>query len=147
MTTREVVLDANVIVGLLDPADALHLGSQDLLDEIKRMGKEPVLLDFIVEEALSVLCRRAHERRRAPPEVRAVVAVVQTWHSRGWIRTSGALLASRFEEVLEIVAEAEGVLNVNDAKLVRLQRGDWIGQIASFDRKLTSQPGLNCFGV
>ena len=59
----DVVLDANVLVGLLDRNDALHVAATQLVGRITGSGHTVVLLDFCLAEALSVLCRRTRERR------------------------------------------------------------------------------------
>jgi predicted nucleic acid-binding protein len=57
--TREVVLDANVIVALLEAADVLATRARELMQRLRDEGAELVLVDVTVTEALSVLCRRA----------------------------------------------------------------------------------------
>lgn len=68
----EVVLDANVIVGWLDKADVHNARATELIDGLKRDGHVALLFDVFVAEAVSVICRRAQERRskstdRRPP--------------------------------------------------------------------------------
>jgi predicted nucleic acid-binding protein len=58
----EVVLDANVIVALLDAADSQHARAVELTERLEAEGHDLVLVDFLVFEALSVLCRRAAQR-------------------------------------------------------------------------------------
>jgi predicted nucleic acid-binding protein len=59
----EVVLDANIIVAQSDRSDALHARAIDILAKLERDGHWPVLIDIMVAEAISVLCRRrANER-------------------------------------------------------------------------------------
>jgi len=61
----ECVLDANVLVAWIDAADRLHTRAHDLLKQLEQDGSEPVLLDVLVGETVSVLCRRFRERRRS----------------------------------------------------------------------------------
>ena len=61
-TMSDVVLDANVVVGMLDEGDSLHARAHGLVAMLKRDGHRPVLLDFLLAEALSALCRRSFER-------------------------------------------------------------------------------------
>jgi hypothetical protein len=72
--TPEVALDANVLVGLFDPGDSLHENAIALIDEIGETGVAIVSLDFIVEEALSVLCRRSQQRKGHPPNLLSAIA-------------------------------------------------------------------------
>lgn len=55
----EVVLDANVLVGYLDANDVQHTRASALLEQLEADGHQSILLDVLVAEAVSVLCRRA----------------------------------------------------------------------------------------
>jgi predicted nucleic acid-binding protein len=88
----EVTLDANVLVALLDAGDVHHRSALDLIRRLRAGGHEPVVLDVLVGEAVSVLCRRATQRRGDPPEVGSILRVVREWFARGEIRwVSGEL--------------------------------------------------------
>ena len=144
MTTADVVLDANIIVGHLDPGDSQHAKAEEFVEALRNSDFELVLLDFLVEEALSVLSRRAREPKSGALHLGAAIDTVEEWHKAGHIQPTGELLATAFPRVLEIVRKSGGVLNTNDAKLVYLQRSDLIGDVASFDRALSSTPGFRC---
>ncbi len=47
-TMSEIVLDANVLVGLLDQNDSLHLHSTAMLTRLQQSGDQPVMLDIMV---------------------------------------------------------------------------------------------------
>lgn len=143
--TVDVVLDANVLVGLLDPADSLHARSTAFLQSLSETGKRMVLLDFIVDEAISVLCRRAQQRKLStPPNLEAAEKVIQEWQEKGLIQATHEHLLSAESAVRSIAFRSGGVLNVNDARLVYLQRCGAIGQFASFDQKLAAVPDIAC---
>jgi predicted nucleic acid-binding protein len=65
-TMAEIVLDANILVAWLDQGDSQHVRAAELLETLEHEGHEPVLLDVLLSEAISVLCRRARERRNPP---------------------------------------------------------------------------------
>jgi predicted nucleic acid-binding protein len=73
----EVVLDANVLVGYLDANDVQHTRASALIDRLQADGHASVLLDVLVAEAVSVLCRRARERKASPPDLTAVLVRVR----------------------------------------------------------------------
>jgi predicted nucleic acid-binding protein len=129
----DVVLDANVLVGLLDGGDALHRRARALVSRLALAGHELVLLDVCMSEALSVLCRRAEQRRHQPPDLSLVLEAWHAWHARGEIFFVTSYADGLFPEVLSVVADSGGRLNVNDALLVVLQRQEIIGDVASFD--------------
>jgi predicted nucleic acid-binding protein len=83
---REVALDANVLVAWLDAADVLAPRAAALLDRLRGEGAEVVLLDMAIGEAVSVLCRRALQRKTSPPDLSGALAVVRMWVERGMVR-------------------------------------------------------------
>ncbi len=130
---REVVLDANVIVAFLDASDALAAQAKNLGEQLRSEGAELVLLDVLVSEAVSVICRRSRERRKDPPDIHEALAAVRRWAEDGsirWVAAEGQRLVG---SVLDVVGETGGRLNFNDALLVVLQRDEVIGDVASFD--------------
>lgn len=139
---REIVLDANVIVAQLDAADVLAARAQDLIARLQANGRQPALLDFVVQEALSVLCRRARERKTAPPSLKPVVDAIRTWADGGAIRWTGTKSERLWPMALDIVEATAGRLNFNDALLVALQRTGAIGEVASFDAGLDAATGF-----
>lgn len=137
---REVVLDANVIVALLDSADALAAQANTLGEQLQSEGADLVLLDVLVGEAVSVLCRRSRERRKDPPDIHEALTTVRRWADEGsirWVAAEGQRLVG---SVLDVVGETGGRLNFNDALLVVLQRDEVIGDVASFDTGFDTVP-------
>ncbi len=78
-----VVLDANVIVGLLYEEDAKQADACALVERIGAAGREVDLVDFLVLEAVSVLGRRADQRKTTPPDFAECMRVVGSWHLLG----------------------------------------------------------------
>lgn len=139
----DVVLDANVLIGFVDPGDVHHQRATDVLREIEKAGASVVLLAFVVEEALAVLVRRKRERRGSTtPDLNAFLGMVRAWQEAGLVDEMVAELAGRLPDLLDIVEESHGALNPNDAKLVLLQRTGAIGTIVTFDRNLAEFPAL-----
>jgi predicted nucleic acid-binding protein len=69
----DVVLDANVLVGLLDKNDSLHQRATELLDRMQRNGDRPVMLDIMVAEIVSGSAGALHSGR---PDRRICAAFV-----------------------------------------------------------------------
>ncbi len=130
----EVVLDANVIVALLYADDSLHQRAVDLTTRLENEGHSLVLVDFLVFEALSVLCRRAAQRKTAPPDLAAAVATMRTWFDNGEVRFLAHEAEQLANSVLDIVTSSQGVLNANDALLIALQHEGAIDTLATFDK-------------
>jgi predicted nucleic acid-binding protein len=138
----EVVLDANVLVGLLYAGDAYHQRARDLADRLEQDGHVVVLLDILVYEAVSVLCRRARERKTSPPDLTRVLTSVRGWFEEGHVRfvaeEGGRLVA----DVLDVIEKTNGRLNFNDALLIVLDREGIIDNLASFDTGFDVVPGF-----
>lgn len=145
-TMSDVVLDANVLVGFLDPSDVHHGNARELTRRIQEAARNAVLLDFLMEEALAVILRRAKERKQGSLSVVTVCSQIRAWYESGLIESTLRDLDGRLPSVLDVVAESNGKLNPNDAKLVLLQRDGVIGALATFDAALAAFPGMLVFG-
>ena len=141
-TMLDVVLDANVIVGLLDDHDVLASRATDVLNRLRTDGFRSVLLDICVGEAISVICRRSRERKSEPPDLGVALARIRAAGERGEIRFVSKNAERLLPDLLAIVEATGGVLNFNDALLVALQRAGAIGDVASFDQGLDTAPGF-----
>jgi predicted nucleic acid-binding protein len=134
----EVVLDANVIVALLYADDSLHRRAVDLTTRLEADGHSLVLVDFLIFEALSVLCRRAAQRKTTPPDLAAAASTMRSWFDNGEVRFLAHESEHLANSVLDIVTHSEGVLNANDALLIALQREGAIDMLATFDKGFES---------
>ena len=131
----EVVLDANVIVALLYADDSQHQRAVELIDRLEAERHSLVLVDFPLFEALSVLCRRATQRKTAPPALTAALATMRNWFDSGEVRFLAHQCERLAASVLDIVTRSAGMLNANDALLVALQHEGAIDALATFDRQ------------
>jgi predicted nucleic acid-binding protein len=138
----DVVLDANVLVGLLYAEDAHHTRARSLAARLESEGHRLILLDLLVYEAVSVLCRRAEERKTNPPSLAAVLDVVRRWFDQGQVRFVAQQAEQLVGQVLDVIAETAGKLNVNDALLVVLYREGIIDKVASFDPDFANVHGF-----
>jgi predicted nucleic acid-binding protein len=138
----EIVLDANVLVALLDAGDVHHRKAHDLLGRLRADGHAPVLLDVLVGEAVSVLCRRAMQRSTDPPDVARVLRVFREWFMRGEVRVLSGELDWAWEDTLAWVDRTSGALNFNDAFIVVLHQNGLVEELASFDAGFDLVEGL-----
>ena len=138
----EVVLDANVIVAILYEADSQHRRARELVDRLEGAGDSLVLLDFIVFEALSVLCRRASERKTTPPDLEKAVAVMRGWFDAGEVRFLSRESERLASNVLDVVTKTAGRLNANDALLVALMHEGAVDGLVSFDAGFDAVEGF-----
>lgn len=139
---EEIVLDANVLVGLADERDSRAADARDIVRWLRARGAEPVLVDFLVGEALSALCRRFADRATPGLEPDLVFARYLRAEQTGQIRRLAAEGYARFDRVLTVVRETAGRLNVQDAMIVVLQREGKISGVVTFDEALAATPGF-----
>ncbi len=142
----EVILDANVIVAWLDEGDSQHSRANGLLDRIEEEGHTVALLDVLLSEAVSVMCRRARERRH-PPDLEVVLEVARRWVEENAVRFVAAESEVLYETVLGVISETRGRLNFNDALVVVLQRQGLIEEFASMDRGFLDVDGFRLIGA
>lgn len=138
----DVVLDANVIVGLLDGGDALAARARTLRAAIAAVGDHAALVDFLFAEAMSVLARRSRERKHARPDFDAIAKTAIARLAQGHIVFLSDRTPAVFGRVLDVMRETGGALNFNDGLVVVLQRDGVIGDVASFDVALDLVPGF-----
>src|SRR3990167_5498161 len=65
MTEIMVVVDANVVVALVDDRDRWYSTAVALRDALVSVGVRLVYLDCVVNEAISVIGRRTEEQQRS----------------------------------------------------------------------------------
>ena len=58
----DLIVDANVLVALLDGADTWHQAAVALYDALRDAGARMLFLDCVINEAISVLGRRVREQ-------------------------------------------------------------------------------------
>ena len=93
-------------------------------------------------EALSVLCRRATERKASPLDLKAALAHIRGWFDGGEVRFLARESERLAGDVLNVIAASEGALNANDALLVVLERDGAIDNVASFDSGFDNVEGF-----
>jgi predicted nucleic acid-binding protein len=69
----DIVLDTNVFVALLDDHDSLAAAARALTQRLRDQEHRARLLDIVVAEAVSVLARRAAERKASPPDLLKII--------------------------------------------------------------------------
>jgi predicted nucleic acid-binding protein len=64
-TPQQALIDTNVLVALVDARDTWHARVQAVREALKTTAISLVYGDAVLNEAISVLARRAQEQRRA----------------------------------------------------------------------------------
>ena len=127
-----ILVDSNVLVAVFDDRDALARQARLLWEGLRRSGTDLVFLDCVVDEVVSVLCRRFEQRKRLA-EWPAAHRKMCDFFSRDKISWVYSEVERLYDEILDLVARHEGCLNFHDALISLVARERGIGQIVSFD--------------
>ena len=75
-TPKQVLIDTNVLVALVDARDTWHARAQAVRESLKTTAVSVVYCDAVLNEAIGVLGRRAQEQRRTAEFAGLVDALV-----------------------------------------------------------------------
>jgi len=132
MTMTAVCIDTNVIVALADTQDKWHSRSVALRDALLAAQTPVVYFDCVMNEAISVLGRRAEEQNRSDQFSRLLVGLlaIVPASSITWIAASAQ---RQFPLIVEQCRLHEGRLNFHDALMALACQELDISAIVSFD--------------
>lgn len=129
----QVAIDTNVLVALVDSRDKWHASAQALREVLKATAADLVYFDPVLNEAISVLARRAHEQGRShqfPSLLDSVMHQVPT-EVITWLSAETQRL---YDQVIALVRNTSGDLNFHDALIALGCRELGVKIIASFDQ-------------
>ncbi|MFN3762384.1 MAG: type II toxin-antitoxin system VapC family toxin [Anaerolineae bacterium] len=130
--SRCIAIDSNVLVALVDRRDKWHQQALALVSALKAEDAALVYFDCVLNEAISVMARRAQEQKRSAEFpglldelLRQVSEDMVTWVSVDTRRL--------FRQIVDLVSSTGGLLNFHDSLIVLSCRELGIEAIASFD--------------
>jgi predicted nucleic acid-binding protein len=130
--SKQAAIDSNVLVALVDRQDKWHLQAGALLAALKVEGADLVYFDYVLNETISGMARRAEEQKRSAefPSLldellRQVPEDIVTWISADTQRLFG--------RIVELVRQSRGALNFHDALIALSCQEPGIAAIVSFD--------------
>ena len=133
-----LIIDSNVLVALLDKKDVWHKKASDILKAVNKLSGNLIFLDCVLNETISVLGRRAEEKRRSsdfPLLLDRLTELVPpediTWISMEIKRT--------YESIIAMVRDYKGILSFHDA-LMALFAQENKPYLLSFDEDFDGIP-------
>ena len=136
-----VIIDSNVLVALLDKKDVWHKRASAILKAVNELDGDLIFLDCVLNETISVLGRRAEEKRRSsdfPLLLDRLIGLVApddiTWISLEIKRT--------YESVVTMVRDYKGILSFHDALMSLFAQKNSIPYFLSFDGDLDGVPWI-----
>jgi predicted nucleic acid-binding protein len=127
------VIDANVLVGLLDERDKWHGTAVAIRDALDEADAELVYFDCVLNEAISVLARRTGEQRR-PEQFDALLDQLARLIPASDITWVGGEIQRLYDEVVGLVRSSAGELNFHDALMALICREQGVSVLVSFDQ-------------
>jgi predicted nucleic acid-binding protein len=133
ITPKQVLIDTNVLVALVDTRDTWHARAQAVREALKTTAVSLAYCDVVLNEAIGVLARRAQEQRRVDQFAGLVHTLLHAVPSDiiVWLSSETQRL---YAQVIELVQSTSGDLNFHDALIALGCRLLGIEVIASFDR-------------
>jgi predicted nucleic acid-binding protein len=145
-TPKQVLIDTNVLIALVDARDTWHASAQALREALKTKAVSLVYCDSVVNEAIGVLARRAQEQRRVDQFSGLVNALLHQVPKEAivWLSSETQRL---YDQVIELVRSTSGDLNFHDALIALGYQWLAIEVIASFDRDFDQVAWLTRVGT
>jgi len=140
----KVLVDTSFLVAHLDDQDTHHQTAKILHQLFKDRGAAYIYLDFVVNETLTVLVRRARERKSDPVPVIQRVRKAIPLELLDW---TGPEVPRLWTSILDTMEEYKGRLSFHDCLLVLIAREGGIEWVASFDRSLDRVAGIRRIGT
>lgn len=139
-----VVVDTSFLVAQLDERDLHHRTARAIHEAFRTREAAYIYLDCVVNEAVTVLSRRALQRKIDPQPIlqrlrREIPAEILDW--------TGPELPRLWERILDKVEEYRGSLSFHDCLLVLILQEGGIEWIASFDESFDQVKGLERIGA
>lgn len=128
----EIAIDTSVLVGLVDSRDTWHDSAWALHDALKVVRARLIYPDCVVNEAVSVLARRARERKHVDefPDLLGRLLSHVDEESITWLSSATKRL---YRQIMDLVRDTSGELNFHDALIALGCRDLHVERIATFD--------------
>jgi predicted nucleic acid-binding protein len=131
-TSKQVVIDTNMLVALVDAHDALHTRAQALGEALAAQEGLLVYYDVVINEAISVLARCAQEQRRTHQFTDLLDGLLHQVPTEVivWLSSETQHL---YSQMIDLVRTTSGALNFHDALIALGCRLLGVEILASFD--------------
>ena len=130
--SRQVVIDTNVLVALVDTRDKWHRQAHVLHAALKAQDARFVYVDCVMNEAISALGRRAEEQRRLS-EFMPLLDKLASFVPDDTITWLSLETRRLYPAVIDLVRQTNGTLNFHDALIAVGCRELGIDAIVTFD--------------
>jgi predicted nucleic acid-binding protein len=141
--TDKVLVDASFLVAQLDERDVHHQAARALHEAFRAREAAYIYLDFVVNETVTVLARRARERKL---EIKPIIRRVRSELPVGQLAWAGSEVSRLWERALDALEEYQGRLSLNDCLLTLIAQEGGVRWVASFDKGFDQVPSITRIG-
>lgn len=134
-----ILADTSFLVAQLDKRDLHHARAKGVHAQICDRDFQYLYLDIVINETVSVLTRRAIERKSDPSAIlhllrQEIPVEMLVWTGAEWPRL--------WKQIFDLIEEYKGQLSFNDCLMVLVAQEANIKWIASFDKGFDKVVGL-----
>lgn len=137
----DLIVDANVLVALLDGADRWHPTAVALHSALRDAGARILYLDCMINETIGVLGRRVREQGRTS-QFAELLSHLSTLIPETQITWAYPEVPRLYADVLDLVRSSNGELNFHDALIALICRQLSVRYLANFDHDFDQMPWL-----
>lgn len=130
---NRIIIDSNLLVGIIDAKDKWHTKANALAEKLQEKGWQPIYLDCVLNEVLSVIGKRLQERNEAHRFL-FILNKLEEIISIKDIMWSYPYVPQYYSSILTLIKEKDGQLNFHDALIIKIAEEYSIGYIGSFDK-------------
>lgn len=139
-----VLVDTSFLVAQLDERDVHHQTAKALHELFRKREVAYIYLDCVLNEAVTVLARRALERK---VDLKPVIKRLRKEIPTEMLDWTGPELPRLWERALDTLEMYKGGLSFNDCLLVLVSQEGSIEWIASFDHNFDQVSGVKRVGT
>jgi len=132
MAVNKAIVDANVLLALIDKEDKWHHKAETIAKALKEKNWEVVYLDWGLNEVVSVLGKRLEEQNKVHYFTGLIEKLEETVSEEEieWLYPE---VPNLYTDIMKLVKEKEGRLNFHDALIALFAKEYSLGYIVSFD--------------
>ena len=141
MGIKKAVIDANVLLALIDDKDKWHPKASLIAEALKRNNWDVVYLDCVLNEVVSVLGRRLEERQDSHIFLN-ILNRLEGLVSEEEIEWVYPNVPEIYSDIMKLIKEKKGKLNFHDSLISLFMAEQRLSYIASFDTDFDEIDGI-----
>lgn len=138
----KIIIDSSTLVALFDESDLWHNATIELLTECERQDISVIILDAVIDETVSVLVRRFHDKKKSN-NLAECFEKINSFISNGKLRFTSSIIRKHFRTILDLILKSNNTLSFTDALIVHFLHQNNLKNLLSFDSDFDSISGIS----